>query len=280
MFATTNPADVSVAGGRYRALTAALLVAALALTATGVCIDAPGASAAACSTSVGAASCTVTANLTVTAGTLSLESSPNLFWSLVNTSYDQWASASAAALTACAASGATTHCSSGVAPTLEVLDATGASAGWAVSEYLTANTLPAGTVIHFNGAGSATYGFSQVSPIGTDPFAGTTPGNVCDFASTCTAATAAATCSHAGLGFTTCPTYPVTLGGTNATTQVDLYSAAANTGLGAVCFASGAAAATGCTGTTPDAFYNLGLKGNAAAGSTTATINMAANSGP
>jgi hypothetical protein len=259
---------------RYFALVACSLAAA------GVCVHAPGASAAACSASVGAASCTVTANLTVTAGTLTLESSPSLFWSFVNTSYDQWASASGAALTACAASGATTHCSSGVAPTLQVLDATGSSAGWAVSEFLTANTLPAGVVLHFNGAGSATYGFSQVSPIGTDPFAGTTPANVCDFASTCTAATAATTCAHAGLGFTTCPTYPVTLGGTTATTQVDLYSAAAATGLGAVCFASGAATATGCTGTTPDAFYNLGIKGSTPAATTTATINMAANSGP
>ncbi len=255
------------------------VIAGLALV-VGLGAGAPGASAAACSTSTGAASCTVTANLTVTAGTLSLESSPSLFWSFVTTSYDQWASASGTALTACAASGATTHCSSGSAPTLEVLDATGSSAGWAVSEFLSANTLPAGTVLHFNGAGTATYGFSQVSPVSTDPFAGATPGNVCDFASTCTAATAASTCSHAGLGFATCPTYPVTLGGTSATTQVDLYSAAANTGLGAVCFASGTATGTGCTGATPDAFYNLGVKGSAPAGTTTATINMAANSGP
>jgi len=251
-------------------------VAALA----GVCVDASMASASACSTSTGASSCTVTANLTVTAGTLALESSPSLYWDFVSTGYDQWASASGASLTSCAVSGTATHCSSGAAPTLEVLDATGSSAGWAVSEYLTANTLPAGYVLHFNGAGSATYGFSQVSPISTDPFAGATPANVCDFASTCTAATPASTCSHAPLGFSTCPTYPVTLGGTSATTQVDLYSAAAASGMGAICFATGSATGTGCTGATPDAFYNLGVKGNSPAATTSATINMAANSGP
>jgi hypothetical protein len=237
-------------------------------------------SGAACSTSTGAASCTVTGNLTVTAGTLSLESSPSLYWALVGTGYDQWASASGASLTACSAVGSLTHCSSGAAPVLEVLDATGSGSGWAVSEYLSSNTLPAGTVIHFNGAGSATYGYSQVSPIATDPFAGTTPANICDYASSCTAATAASTCSHAGLGFAVCPSYPVVMGGADATHQVDLYSANAATGLGAVCFASGTASGTGCTGSTPSAFFNLGVKSSAAAGATSVTINMAVTSGP
>jgi len=254
--------------------------ATVAAVSVALAFSVAGASAAACSTTVGAASCTVTGNLTVTAGTLSLESSPNLYWGIASTGYDQWASASGAALTGCAASGSLTHCSSGAAPVLEVLDASGAGAGWAVSEYLTANGLPAGSVLHFNGAGSATYGYSQVSPITTDPFGGTTPANVCDFASGCTVATAATTCSHAGLGFATCPTYPVTMGGTSATTQVDLYSATAATGLGAICFASGTATAAGCTGATPTAFYNLGVKGSVASGSSTVTINMAVTSGP
>ena len=238
------------------------------------------ASAAACSTTVGASSCAVTASLTITGGTLSLESSPNLYWAFVSTGYDQWGSASATALTACSAVGPLTHCSSGTAPELQVLDATGSGAGWAVSEYLTSNTLPAGAALRFDGAGSATYGFSQVSPIGTTPFASTTPVNVCDFASSCTTATAASTCSHAGLGFSTCPSYSVTMGGTSATTQVDLYSAVAASGLGALCFASGSATGTGCAGATPSDFYNLGIKGNAASGTTSVTINMAVNSGP
>lgn len=238
------------------------------------------ASAAACSTSTGAANCTINANLTVTAGTLTLEASPNLYWGMVQTGYDQWASGSASALSGCAASGAVTTCSGGTKPVLLVLDATGAGSGWAVSEYLSANTLPSGYVLRFNGAGSATIGNSTASPIATDPFAGTTPSNICDFGSGCTVATAASTCSHAPLGFSSCPTYAATLGGTNATTQVDLYSAAANTGLGAVCFGSGAATGTGCAGATPTDFFNLGIKGNAAAGSTAATINMAVNSGP
>ncbi len=264
------------ASGRLAA--AALVASLLVLTIVGS--ETSGASAAACSSTVGAATCTVSGNLTVTAGTLSLESSPNLYWALVSTGYDQWASASGAALTACAASGVLTHCSSGAAPVLEVLDGTGSGSGWAVSEYLTANTLPAGYALHFNGAGSATYGYSQVSPTTTDPFAGTTPANVCDYASHCTVATAASTCSHSGLGFTSCPTYPVTMGGTSGTTQVDLYSAAAASGLGAICFATGAATATGCTGATPVAFYNLGIPGSAAAGTSSVTINMAVNSGP
>jgi hypothetical protein len=257
---------------------------AVAFMTTALALAAPGlvgtASAAACSTSTGASSCTVTANLTVTAGTLTLESSPTLYWNLVSTGYDQWASGSASALSSCTASGSVTHCSGGTSPVLLVLDGTGSSSGWAVSEYLSANTLPTGAVLHFNGAGSSTMGWSQASPIGTDPFAGTTPTVVCDYASTCTPATAAATCSHAGLGFSSCPSYAVTMGGSGATAQVDLYSAAANTGMGAQCFGSGTATATGCTGTTATGFFNLGIKGSTPAGSTSATVNMAVNSGP
>jgi hypothetical protein len=238
------------------------------------------ASAAACSTTSGASSCTVTGSLTVTAGTLSLESSPNLYWALDASGYDQWASGSSATLSGCAISGTATHCSGGVSPTLEVLDATGSAAGWAVSEYLSANTLPSGYALHFDGAGSSTYGYSQASPIATDPFAGTTPGNVCDYASSCTVATAATTCAHSALGFTTCPAYPVTMGGTSATTQVDLYSAAASSSEGAICFASGTATGAGRAGATTDAYYNLGIKGGATAGTTAVTINLAVTSGP
>jgi hypothetical protein len=250
----------------------------LALVLTLVVSD--RASAAACSTSTGASSCAITANLTVTAGTLALETSPSLYWSFVGTSYDQWASGSATALTGCTASGASTHCSGGTSPVLMVLDATGSSPGWAVSEYLSANTLPSGTVLHFNGAGSSTMGWSQASPVGTDPFAATTPAMICDYASTCTSATAATTCSHAGLGFSSCPSYAVTMGGSGAANQVDLFSANAGTGMGANCFASGTATAMGCTSATPTAFLNMGVKGNATAGSSSATINMAVNSGP
>jgi len=264
---------------RSRAL-AGIAVVALCVALVTMVGDASQASAAACSTSTGATSCTISASLTVTAGTLSLESSPNLYWGLVQTGYDQWASASGATLSGCTAVGSLTHCTGGAAPTLEVLDATGTGSGWAISEYLSSNTLPSGYVLHFDGVGSSTYGYSQDSPIGTDPFSSSTPTNVCDYASSCTVATAATTCSHSALGFTTCPTYPVTVAGTSATAQVDLYSAAASSGLGAICFGSGTATAVGCTGTTPTAFYNLGIKGSAAAGTTSVTINMAVNSGP
>ena len=238
------------------------------------------ASAAACSTTTGAGTCTMTANLSVTAGTLSLESSPSLYWSFTSSGYDQWASASATSLSSCSASGSTTTCSGGSKPTLLVLDPTGSGSGWALSEYLSSNTLPAGSVLAFDGAGSATIGNSTASPIATDPFANSTPGTVCDYASTCTVATAASTCSHLGLGFTSCPVYAVTLGGTSATSQVDLYSAAASSGMGAICFASGTATVAGCTGTSPTDYYNLGIKGSTPSGSTAATINMAVTSGP
>ncbi|MCU1368019.1 MAG: hypothetical protein JWL72_2944 [Ilumatobacteraceae bacterium] len=238
------------------------------------------ANASNCSTTTGAASCTITANLTVSAGTLSLISSPSLYWGMVVTGYDQWASGSGSALTGCGALGSLTHCSSGTAPLLEVLDATGSASGWSISEYLSASSLPSGSVLTFNGAGSSTYGWSQVSPISTNPFAGTTPANSCDFGSTCTTATPASTCSHVALGYSTCPTSPVTLGGSGPTAQVNLYSAASATGLGAVCFATGTATATSCASTTAAAFYNLGVKGSTATGTYTATINMAVNSGP
>src|SRR4030081_3099239 len=94
--------------GRRRRLFAAALGALVSLTASLV-LAAPGfvgaASAAACSTATGAASCTVTARVTGTAGTLTLESSPNLYWNVVGTGYDQWGSGSSTALGGCAASG-------------------------------------------------------------------------------------------------------------------------------------------------------------------------------
>lgn len=260
------------------ALAAAL--AAAAMSAGAVPGFVASASAAACSTSSGASTCTINGQLTVTAGTLALESSPNLYWGVVQTGYDQWASGSAALLSSCAASGATTTCSGGSKPTLLVLDPTGTGSGWAVSEYLSSNTLPAGYALHFNGAGSATIGNSTASPVATDPFPATTPANICDYGSTCTTATPAGACSHAGIGFSTCPTYVVTMGGADATHQVDLYSAAASTGLGAVCFASGTASGTGCTGATPTDFYNLGVKATSPGTTTAVVINMAVNSGP
>ena len=128
--------------------------------------------------------------------------------------------------------------------------------------------------------GAPTIGNSTASPIGINPFSATTPANSCDYGSGCTVATPAATCSHVPLGFSSCPTYAVTMGGTSTAAQVDLYSAAVGSGLGAICFASGTATATGCTGATPSAFYNLGVKGNSPPGSSGATINMAVNSGP
>jgi hypothetical protein len=240
------------------------------------------AGATSCSASTGNASCTVATNVVVTGGTLTLESSPNLYWDYVLNGFDQWASASSASLTSCSASGTGTNCSSGVAPRLEVIDATGSGSGWALSEYLTTNDLPTGSVFHFDGSGSTTVGVSQDNPISTDPFAATTPGTVCDYGSTCTVASAAASCSHAGLGFSSCPSYPVNgSAGTSATAQADLYSAASSSGLGAICFGSGSATAQGCTGTAADDFYNLAIRANSSANTYgTTVINLTVSSGP
>ena len=113
-----------------------------------------------------------------------MESSPNLYWGFVGRrGYDQWASGSATALFGVCGIGLGDEVF-GAAPrrNSSCSTPTGSSSGWAVSEYLSSNTLPSGrAVLHFNGAGSATFGNSQASPIGTDPFVATTPANVCDY---------------------------------------------------------------------------------------------------
>src|SRR3954453_16716118 len=171
-------------------------IGAVCVVALGVLVlGAAPASAGPCSPTTGDSSCTVSASVTVTAGTLTVEAPQNLYWSFVGHGYDQWASGSAGALSGCTASGAVTTCSGGTAPKLVVLDATGSSSGWAVSAYLTSNTLPTGSALSFNGSGTSTIGNSQAAPIASSPFAGATPGTVCDYASTCSPASAASSCA-------------------------------------------------------------------------------------
>jgi len=265
---------------RIAAAVALAIVPAVPL-GTSLLASAP-AGATACSLASGNASCTISTSVTVSAGTLTLESSPNLYWSYVLNGYDQWSSGSSASLSGCSAGGAGTTCAGGTAPRLEVVDATGSGSGWALSAYLSSNDLPAGSVFHFDGTGSGTFGNSQNSAIASDPFSSTTPGTVCDFASTCTIPTSPGSCSHAGLGFSTCPTYPVNMSaGTSAVAQVDLYSSAANSGMGAVCFGSGSASASACVGTSPSDDYNVGVKANTlAATDATTVITETVSSGP
>ncbi len=272
-------------GWRQRHPQGAARVAAGALMVLGVPIamaaGQQAAGATACSTTTGNSTCTVSTSLTITAGTLALESSGSLFWDFVLGGYDQWASGSATSLTSCTTASGATTCSGGTAPVLLAIDGTGSGSGWGISEYLSSSDLPTGTKLYFNGAGSSTFGDSTVGPIGTDPFSGTTPGTVCDFGSSCTTATAATSCT-ARLGYTTCPTYPVDMtAGTGSTAQVDLYSAAASSGEGAVCFGSGTATATGCSGVTPADFYNMGVPSNAVQGTYgTTVVNLTITSGP
>ena len=262
--------------------TCLLLVAGLCVPLGVLVATSSPAEATTCSTSTGNASCAVSTSVTVTGGTLTLESSPGLYWDYVLNGFDQWASGSSTSLSSCSSTNSGTTCNGGAAPRLEVIDATGSGSGWALSEYLTASDLPSGSVFHFDGSGSATVGNSQDNPISTDPFASSTPGTVCDYGSSCTVATPAATCSHNALGFTTCPSYPVNLAsGTSAAVQVDLFSSTASAGMGAICFGSGSATAAGCTGTSADDLYNLGIKANTSAVSDTSTvINLTVSSGP
>ena len=279
-----SPAQRRSCRRRHPRVATAVALGALVVVAVPIAItsgqQAAGA-ATTCSTTTGNTSCTVATSLTITTGTLALESSPSLYWDVVLGGYDQWASASATTLTSCTNGSGATTCSGGTAPKLLAIDGTGSGQGWGISEYLSTSDLPSGTKLVFNGTGSATIGDSQVSPVSTDPFAATAPTNVCDYGSSCAPATVATSCT-ARLGYTSCPTYPVDMtAGTNATAQVDLYSASSSSGMGAVCFGSGTATAIGCTGITPSDFYNLGVPSNASQGTfTTTVVNLTITSGP
>lgn len=241
--------------------------------------------AAACSPVTGAASCTATGHLTITAGTLSgtlsLESSPTLYWALVKTADAQWASASATPLTACnTIQGILTHCHGGTGPTLGVQNTTEAPSGWTLSGYLTANTLPNSATLAFNGTGSSTYGYSQRLQTTTAPFPPATPLSSCGYSRSCTIPTPVSTCSPNRDGCASLPSYPVTLSHTSATSQIDLYETTTNTGAGDICFVTPSPAAPGNTPTSPSAFYNLSLHANTTTQITAFTINLAINSGP
>jgi len=214
-------------------------------------------------------------------GTLTLAAPPTLYWGFALNGYDQWASASATPLSGCTAGGSGTTCSGGSAPTLEVLDTTGAGSGWALSAYVAAGTVPAGSLLDFDGSGSATAGASTDSGLSAFPFSASAPATVCEFDAGCVPVTPASSCSHPGLGFSTCPGYPVNVGaGTGPTAQVDLTSAALGTGEGKVCFAAGPPTGASCAGAAPSAFFDLGVPAAAAAGTTVGTLTLTVSSGP
>jgi hypothetical protein len=236
---------------------------------------------ASCISTAGGPPCALPVSVAVTAGTLSLDASPQLDWDVDLDGYEQWQPGSASALSACTSTGSGTSCSGATSPELEVLDATGSGSGWALSGYVSSSDLPGGSVLDFDG-GAVTAGSSLNDPISAIPFAALAPSTTCDLGSTCTPASSASTCSHAALGVTSCPSYPVNLGAAGgASTQADLYSAAAGSGKGAVCFASGAATGRGCAGTATALSYDLGLPANAASGSfSTTVITLTVSAGP
>jgi hypothetical protein len=215
-------------------------------------------------------------------GSFAVEASPSLYWDFALDGYDQWASASASALSGCTGDGDGTVCSAGTQPVLEVLDTTGAHAGWSLSAYVTGGSLPAGSVLDFDGAGSAALGTSAQAALEAFPYPSAVPTTICDANSGCLPALPAASCSHPAVGITSCPADPVdVLDGASAGAQVDLYSAAAGSGSASICFATGTATAAGCLGAVPDAFFDLGLPASAASGSHSATtIVLTVSSGP
>jgi hypothetical protein len=213
-------------------------------------------------------------------GTLSLAAPPELYWAIDLDGYDQWASASASPLSGCApgSGGIATSCAGGSEPVLEVADDTGSGDGWAIEGcFAGASGLPAGSVLDFDGSGSAV-GSSTNSPLASFPFAAATPGTVCDDGSNCALANPPSSCSHGGSGPGSCPADPVQLAGS---AQVELYAAAAGAGEGDLCLATGAATAPGCTGTSPSACFDLGLPASARGDSyATATVTLTLASGP
>ncbi len=225
--------------------------------------------------------CPVMTSIGVQGGTLGVEAPSQLYWDVVLNGYDQWAAASTSSLSGCSTGATGTQCSGGSAPVLEVLDATGAGDGWALSAYLASDALPPASLLDFGGAGPPT-GSSVDDPLAAYPFSAAAPGTVCDAGSECTVPAPASSCAHGALGITSCPAWPVGLtAGTGPAAQVDLYSAAAASGLGAVCFAAGAASAAGCAGSIPDAAFNLGLPASARSGSSSSTeIVLTVSAGP
>ena len=221
-----------------------------------------------CSPSSASTSCPVSATISVSGGTLSLLAPSELYFDDLLTGYDQWGTASESPLSGCTSTGERTTCSAGQAPSLEVIDATGSAAGWAVSEYLSSSDLPSGSVIDFDGAGS-TPGDTVAAGLGAFPFTEAAPQSICDYGSTCTPASI----------LDDAP--PNLASGTSASEQVDLYWAWIGSGVGAICLASGSADSHGCAGASPDADFDLGLPGDARVGSkTTTVINLTISSGP
>ncbi|HTW97428.1 MAG TPA: PKD domain-containing protein, partial [Acidimicrobiales bacterium] len=230
---------------------------------------------------VGAAGCALSTDLAVSPGTLSLAAPQALYWDDVISGYGQWETASTAALAGCTSLDAATTCDGGQAGGIEVDDATGSGDGWSISEYLATSDLPAGSLLDFTGAASQP-GDSTVASLTTFPYAGMTTGTICDHGAACTPAVPPAWCTSGGLAATACPGYPLrlaTLAGPQE--QVQLFTAAAGSGMGAVCLASGSTSGAGCAGATPRGVFVLGLPAFARAGTDAATvIELTVASGP
>jgi hypothetical protein len=182
--------------------------------------------ASACSSST--ASCSVSGNATLTAGSLALAAPASISWSATLNGSDQ---------------------SVGAAATLEPIDATGSGDGWAVTVTSTsfmsaspAATLPT-SALSVNGSDSSQSGTSA-------------PGGTCASGSSCTLPSE-----------TSAPvTYPLSVpAGSSEPTPVDLYTAKASTGEGAVNLASD---------------WWLSIPGSALAATYTSTISLAIVSGP
>jgi hypothetical protein len=214
--------------------------------------------------------------------TLGVAAPAELYFDLDLTGYDQWASASESPLGSCGpgAGGEGTACAGGSAPVIEILDDTGSGDGWALSAYLTGSgSWPGGAQLDFDGAGSATTGDSTQASLASLPFSAESIDTVCDYESSCTPPVPASSCGHS---FSSCPSDPVVVSvAGSASQQVDLYSAAAGSGKGDNCLAFGTPSGIDCAGTTPAAYFDLGLPASAPDGSYgSADIVLTISSGP
>jgi hypothetical protein len=193
------------------------------------------------------AACTITGTLTLTSGSLTLTAPPALGWATTISGADQLLADPTTA-----------------DQTYTVDDATGTAPGWHVTASATAFTTTA--PVHTLGtAGSPTPTFSTngSTTLTAGAITAAAPGATCGGTSTCTLPTDGTT-------------YPVTIttGQAATPTPVNIYDAAADTGLGTVVIGF-----DGATVVNPVGWW-LNVPSNTIAGSYTSTVSLELISGP
>jgi WxL domain surface cell wall-binding len=190
------------------------------------------------------AACTITGTLTMTSGVLTLTAPPAVAWAETISGADQLLSDPAPA-----------------DETYTVDDATGTAPGWHVTASATAfQTAGAANTLGTTGSGVTTFSTNGSLALAAGAVAATAPGTNCAGASTCTLPTDSTT-------------YPVviTTADLATPTPVNIYDAAAGTGLGTIVI--------GYDGPTPPTAANpvgwwLNVPSNTVQGTYTSTISL------